>query len=72
MRNSDSIDGPCTWCGDPDHWRPDCPELRDHVKRVWRGEGEDRGSHMLGLVLIVGIAFAAGLALGVLIGKWWL
>ncbi|KKN32444.1 hypothetical protein LCGC14_0813610 [marine sediment metagenome] len=64
------IEGPCTWCGDPGHWRPDCPELRDYVKRVWRGE--DRGPYMLELVLIDGIAFASGLAFGVLIGRSWL
>jgi len=27
------IKGPCTYCGDPGHWRPDCPELRPSQRR---------------------------------------
>jgi hypothetical protein len=30
----DVISGPCTYCGDPNHWRPDCPKIAAHV--VWQ------------------------------------
>lgn len=34
---SESIDyspipGPCTYCGDPNHWRPDCPRIAEDNK----------------------------------------
>ncbi len=25
------IDGPCTYCGSPDHWQPDCPKIAVEV-----------------------------------------
>lgn len=25
------IPGPCSYCGSPDHWRPDCPEIAAEV-----------------------------------------
>lgn len=29
-----SIQGPCTHCGAPDHWRPDCPNLKALASRL--------------------------------------
>jgi len=26
---SEQIKGPCTYCGNPDHWRPDCKLLME-------------------------------------------
>lgn len=28
----EQIAGPCTFCGAPDHWRPDCPEIANWVR----------------------------------------
>jgi hypothetical protein len=29
--NGEAADGPCTYCGDPNHWRPDCPKVAAHM-----------------------------------------
>ena len=34
-----AIEGPCTYCGDPNHWRPDCP-----VIRLERAESDGRNA----------------------------
>jgi hypothetical protein len=46
----ETIPGPCSNCGAPDHWRPDCPEIAEFVRwQRQRQRAKDEGKGGFGV-----------------------